>query len=148
MPRKLTPTGQTPVFWRERLDVLSVEPPVVRWRTRPLAMFNGVNAATREIAFKTWNKANAGQIVRAMANGRMRIPVTRPDGVKRLFDVRAIIAEIGLTPIGDLQWGPTRSTQRQVRRDAGDRRKRDAGRRHAGRHCRNRALAHRPVRPQ
>ena len=105
MPRKLTPTGQTPVFWRERLDVLSVEPPVVRWRARPLAMFNGVNAATREIAFKTWNKANAGQIVRAMANGRMRIPVTRPDGVKRLFDVRAIIAEIGLTPIGDLQWG-------------------------------------------
>ena len=34
----------------------------------------------------TWNKSNAGQIVRAMANGRMRISVTRPDGVKR-FDV-------------------------------------------------------------
>jgi hypothetical protein len=110
---------QTPAFWRERLDVLSVEPPVVRWRTRPLAMFNGVDAATREIACKTWNKANAGQIVRAMANGRMRISITRPDGVKRLFDARSIIAQIGLTPIGDLQ---RRSTRRQVRRDAGDRR--------------------------
>ena len=76
-----------------------------RWRSRPLAMFNGVDAASREIAWKTWNKSNAGQVVRAMANGRMRIAVTRPDGVKRLFDVRAIIAEIGLTPIGDLQQG-------------------------------------------
>jgi hypothetical protein len=37
MPRPLSPTGVVPEYLRECLDVLSADPPVLRWRTCPLA---------------------------------------------------------------------------------------------------------------
>ena len=97
MGRPAKPTGIKRAYLRECFDVLSADPPVLRWRTRPLAHFSN------DAASKTFNKANAGQVIRAQGDGRGRVSLTR-NGDKRVsLDVKTIIREIGVTPIGDLQ---------------------------------------------
>jgi hypothetical protein len=97
MPRPLKPTGVEREYLRECIDVLSDDPPTLRWRARPLAHFDG-----NEASFKTWNKNNAGQEIRPQADGRMRVTFTG-GRERRSLDARSIIAEIGVTPIGGLQ---------------------------------------------
>jgi hypothetical protein len=97
MGRPPKPTGIKRAYLRECFDVLSADPPVLRSRTRPLAHFSN------EAASKTFNKANAGQVIRLQADGRGRVSLTC-NGDKRVsLDVKMIIREIGVTPIGDLQ---------------------------------------------
>ena len=94
---KLKPTGLKPAYWRECLDVLSAEPTLIRWRTRPRSHFAaGVKG---DLAFRVWGKTSAGQTIRPTADGRLRLSLSingRDDRQK--FDARAIIAEIGVTP--------------------------------------------------
>jgi hypothetical protein len=47
---KLKPTGLERGYLRECINVLSADPPFLRWRTRPLAHF------ADEIIFGIWNK--------------------------------------------------------------------------------------------
>ena len=103
-PRK--PTGLERGYLRECLDVLSADPPVLRWRTRPVAHFKGVAALSSEASCKIWNKSFAGQTIRPQADGRLRVTFTVNGGERRSFDAQTIIAEIGVTPIGDLQGVP------------------------------------------
>ena len=97
------PTGVAPEYLRECIDVLSDDPPILRWRARPLAHFAAVD--NPEAALKQWRKTYAGQTIRPQADGRLRVNFT-VDGERRRFDARSIIAEIGVTPIGDVQGVP------------------------------------------
>jgi hypothetical protein len=94
---KMQPTGLKPEYLRELFDVLSVEPPITRWRGRPLAHFGGDAAV-----WKAWNANNAGQTIKPQADGRLRVKI---DG--RHVNVLAIIAEIGVAPVEDRWSGPT-----------------------------------------
>jgi hypothetical protein len=104
MPRPLSPTGVVPEYLRECLDVLSADPPVLRWRTRPLAHFADVE--NPEAALQQWRKTYTGQTIRPAADGRLRVPL-RTDRGRRTLDARSIVAEIGVTPIGDMEGTPT-----------------------------------------
>jgi hypothetical protein len=106
MPRKPQPTEFKRAYLHECFDVLSAEPPVIRWRTRPMAHFGSGYNLTSEAAARTWNKANAGQVIRPQLDGRLRVRLTGPDGVSRILDARTIIAEIGVTLIGVQQMRP------------------------------------------
>ena len=77
MPRPLSPTGVVPEYLRECLDVLSADPPVLRWRTRPLAHFADVE--NPEAALQQWRKTYAGQTIRPAADGRLRVPLRTDD---------------------------------------------------------------------
>ena len=92
---RLKPTGLKREYLRECLDVLWDDPPVLRWRARPLAHFPD------EIAFRIWNKNFAGQTIRLQADGRLRVTFTIGSGERRSFDAKTIIAEIGVTPPGE-----------------------------------------------
>ena len=92
------PTGFKPAYLRECLDVLSADPPVIRWRFRPLAHFHGERA---ERYFKAWGKSYAGQLIRSGLDGRFRLSL---DG--RTISGVTVIEEIGVTPIGDRQGMP------------------------------------------
>jgi hypothetical protein len=133
MSPPLKPTGLKPEFLRECLDVLSDDPPTLRWRVRPRSHFPS------EVICRTWNKSNAGQVLRPQKDGRLRLGL-----VRQVFDARAIVAEIGVTPIGDLQWGARGVAERPSRRHTGARWRRTARRRHASRHGRDRAPDGRP----
>src|SRR5271165_6428886 len=100
MSRPFKPSGLDPAYLRECIDVLSAEPPLLRWRVRPRAHFQDRDDGD---VFTSWNKSFASQVVRPQADGRMRITITGPDGVRRTLDARAIVTEIGVTPIGDQQ---------------------------------------------
>jgi hypothetical protein len=91
----MAPTGHKPEYLRQCFDVLSADPPIVRWRTRPLVHF------ASEAAWTAGNKNNAGQTIKPQADGRLRVKI---DG--RHVDVRAIVAEIGVTPVEDRDVGP------------------------------------------
>ena len=91
---------------RECLDVLPADPPVLRWRTRPVAHFKGVASLSSEASCKIWNKNFAGQTIRPQADGRLRVTFTVNGGERRSFDAQTVIAEIGVTTIGDLQGVP------------------------------------------
>jgi hypothetical protein len=86
----LKPTGLDPEYLRECVDVLSDDPPTLRWRGRLRAHF------ANETAFKQWGKNHAGQMIRPDADGRLRVKL-----LGRTVDAKSIIAEIGVTPIGD-----------------------------------------------
>ena len=88
---RLKPTGLKPAFLRECIDVLSVDPPAVRWRRRPLAHFPGKYG---ERDCETWNNLNAGRRITPTACGRLRITI----GGRELA-LKSVIAEIGLTPL-------------------------------------------------
>jgi hypothetical protein len=135
MPRPLKPTGVDPAYLRECLDVLSADPPVMRWRSRPLAHFPD------EASLRHWGKTFAGQVIRPTADGRTRVYLAAaPGGERRSLDARSIVAEIGVTPIGSMQGVARGRTKRPARRDSRARRRWTASRRHAGRHVRNRAI--------
>jgi hypothetical protein len=89
MPRPLKPTGLNPEYLRECVDVLSDDPPTLRWRARPRAHF------TDEVAFRIWNKKFARQTIRQQKGGRLRVLLTI-DGVRRAFEAKTIVAEIGV----------------------------------------------------
>jgi hypothetical protein len=91
----MAPTGFAPEFLRSRFDVLSVDPPIVRWRSRPPEDFDD------EVTWRVWNKKYAGQTIRSQVDGRLRVKLD-----ERTFDLRALVAEIGVTRIGDLQGTP------------------------------------------
>jgi hypothetical protein len=93
----MQPTGLDPAYLRQCLDALAADPPLLRWRTRPREHF------ADEVAWRIWNKNYAGQTLRPQADGRLRATLTLDNGERRSFDARAIVAEIGVTPIGDLQ---------------------------------------------
>ena len=99
MSSKLKPTGFKPAFLRECLDVLSAEPPTIRWRFRPREHFPLGEFGER--AFKAWGKSFAGQLIRAGSDGRFRLSLSG-----RTISGAAVIAEIGVTPIGDRQGMP------------------------------------------
>lgn len=99
MSSKLKPTGFKPAFLSECLDVLSAEPPVIRWRFRPREHFPLGEFGER--AFKAWGKSFAGQLIRAGSDGRFRLSLSG-----RTISGGAVIAEIGVTPIGDRQGMP------------------------------------------
>jgi hypothetical protein len=55
-------TGLKPAYLRECLDVLSADPPLLRWRARPRSHFPpGVKG---DLAFKVWGNTLAGQTIR------------------------------------------------------------------------------------
>ena len=112
MSAERKPTNLKPKYLRECLDVLSADPPILRWRARPLAHFNG-----NERIWQDWNKDNAGQTIRPSADGRLRVNFTI-DGKPQALDARTIIAEIGVTPIGDQQGVHDGCAKRPSRRDA------------------------------
>lgn len=89
----MKPTGHKRAYLRECFDVLSADPPGLRWRFRPRSHFYAGKAG--DAAFKGWGKSYAGQIVRPTPDGRVRVFL---DG--RTISAQAIIAEIGVTPIG------------------------------------------------
>ena len=68
---KMKPTGHKRAYLRECFDVLSADPPGLRWRFRPRSHFYAGKAG--DAAFKGWNKSYAGQIVRPTADGRVRV---------------------------------------------------------------------------
>ena len=92
--RHLKPTGFKPAYLRACFDVLSGDPPVARWRTRPRSHFS------TEVAWKTANKSYAGKIIRPTAEGRSRVFIIF-EGKRHTLDVKRIIAEIGITPLAD-----------------------------------------------
>jgi hypothetical protein len=92
----MRPSGLKPEYLRECVDVLSDDPPVLRWRTRPRSHFE------TESACRIWNKANASRTIRPRAlDGRLRLHLSG-----EAIDAKMVIAEIGVTPIGDQQSVP------------------------------------------
>ena len=142
MPRPLRPTGVRPEYLRECFDVLSDDPPILRWRTRALAHFADVE--NPEAALQQWRKTYAGQTIRPAADGRLRVPLRTDDGERRTLDARSIIAEVGVTPIGDMEGTPTITPNDRLRCDARNCRQRSARRGHADRQDRDRTLDGRP----
>jgi hypothetical protein len=88
---KPNPTGLKREFLRECIDVLSADPPLLRWRGRPRSHFPAGDKGDQ--AFKTWSNTLAGQTIRPQADGRLRVKIAG-----RHYDAKAIIAEIGVTP--------------------------------------------------
>lgn len=88
---KPNPTGLKRDFLRECIDVLSADPPLLRWRGRPRSHFPTGEEGDR--AFKIWGNTFAGQTIRPQADGRLRVKIGG-----RSFAAKAIIAEIGVTP--------------------------------------------------
>jgi hypothetical protein len=99
---KLKPTGFKPAFLRQCIDVLSADPPLLRWRGRPRSHFP--RGEKGDLAFKIWGNTFAGQTVRPQDDGRLRLSLTL-NGERRKLDARAIIAEIGVTPLKE-RFGP------------------------------------------
>jgi hypothetical protein len=100
MGRPINPTGFDPDYLRQCVDVLSDDPPLLRWRERPPEHFTDGAAV-----WTAWNKNNAGQTIRPQADGRLRIKIGG-----RHVDARSVIAEIGVTPVSD-RFGPQRGNQ-------------------------------------
>ena len=92
MSNPIKPTGFKRTFLRECFDVLSVDPPVLRWRSRPREHFAAGKAG--DGAFKAWGKTWAYQTLRPDGKGRLRLFLNG-----RSLSASAIIAEIGVTPI-------------------------------------------------
>jgi hypothetical protein len=63
-------------------------------------------AENPEAALQQWRKTYTGQTIRPAADGRLRVPL-RTDRGRRTLDARSIVAEIGVTPIGDMEGTPT-----------------------------------------
>jgi hypothetical protein len=99
---KLKPTGFKPGYLRECIDVLSADPPLLRWRERPRSHFPAGKKG--DLAFKNWRNTLAGQTIRPTDDGRLRLSLIR-NGERVKLDARAIIAEIGVTPLKD-RFGP------------------------------------------
>jgi hypothetical protein len=96
---KMKPTELKPEFLRACFDVLCADPPVLRWRERPREHF----ATERD--WRMRNKSLAGQTLRPQADGRIRVTlVLASGGARTTFDARAVVAEIGVTRVGD-RWG-------------------------------------------
>jgi hypothetical protein len=89
---RVKPTGLKRAYLRQCLDVLCADPPQARWRQRPREHFADA------LGWANWNKTFAGQSIRAQADGRLRLSLTLA-GERRHYDLRAIIAEIGVTPV-------------------------------------------------
>ena len=136
---RLLPTGQPRAYLRECFDVLSVDPPIIRWRARPRSHYPLDEKG--EMAWRMQHKTFAGFNIRPDTSKRMRVPITG----KGVFHIKSIIAEIGgVTPI-DRQVPHLRGVAtRPFQRDAGGRRNRAARRRLAGRCGRDGAHAGRP----
>ena len=66
----LKPTGLNAKYLRECFDVLSIDPPVLRWRVRPVAHFR-----TAWPTCRTWNNNFAGHTLRPLSDGQMRVKV-------------------------------------------------------------------------
>jgi hypothetical protein len=94
-------TGLDPEYLRECLDVLSADPPVLRWRIRPPKHFLGDDKSVKA-QMQQWRKTFAGQTIRPQGDGRLRVNF-RVGRERRTLDARAIVAEIGVTPAGTVQ---------------------------------------------
>ena len=65
---RLKPTGFKPAYLRECIDVLSADPPVLRWRARPRSHFARGKAGDQ--AYAVWNRNFAGQTIRLAGDGK------------------------------------------------------------------------------
>lgn len=74
MTRPVGATGIAAKYLRECLDVLSVDPPALRWWARPRSHFGRGKAGDQ--AHIAWNRNFAGQDIRPEAGGQLRVSLT------------------------------------------------------------------------